>query len=394
MPQIIENFFENILFKHESCSCDCVEDIEHIAPGEEPVRKYKLQAIPNEKKLFGYAAKKGLVRIASNGTIEEANVLGTLIALPNKPPKELTSFLKNNGFLFPVNSGTYEAFDEAALYGIIDRLRMTVELMTAANEVRKDYQKILELTLSLLFAPDMALKTDSMVTEYRSCHHSYVDRLINPAAQLSQEHRDQEFNGDTFTVVDSIFGTAQLNVQEYNDIIGGYSSVPGFSDQLFKAVTMMYLNDDSSGMNRMITDFLFHYFYDVGMIDFSNGLSYYTEPNIANFTHEMKGALIEIAKFIIGEEINANLDGIHPVYDSKTMAPAWKVDSLLCAAYFSIFYLKPDLELYRPCDNPRCGRYFLVKTTSTRNRFCSQECCNRVTQDRYRKRRREKEENK
>ena len=108
----------------------------------------------------------------------------------------------------------------------------------------------------------------------------------------------------------------------------------------------------------------------------------------------MKGALIEIAKFIIGEEINANLDGIHPVYDSKTMAPAWKVDSLLCAAYFSIFYLKPDLELYRPCDNPRCGRYFLVKTTSTRNRFCSQECCNRVTQDRYRKRRREKEENK
>lgn len=58
---------------------------------------------------------------------------------------------------------------------------------------------------------------------------------------------------------------------------------------------MMYLNDDSSGMNRMITDFLFHYFHDVGMIDFSNGLSYYTEPNIANFTNEMKGALIEIA---------------------------------------------------------------------------------------------------
>mgnify|MGYP003219063484 CR=1 FL=1 len=30
MPQIIENFFENILFRYESCSCDCVEDIEHI----------------------------------------------------------------------------------------------------------------------------------------------------------------------------------------------------------------------------------------------------------------------------------------------------------------------------------------------------------------------------
>ena len=29
--------------------------------------------------------------------------------------------------------------------------------------------------------------------------------------------------------------------------------------------------------------------------------------------------------------------------------------------------------------------------THHRNRFCSQECCNRVTQDRYRKRKREKE---
>ena len=28
-------------------------------------------------------------------------------------------------------------------------------------------------------------------------------------------------------------------------------------------------------------------------IDFSNGLSYYTEPNMANFTAEMKDALIE-----------------------------------------------------------------------------------------------------
>ena len=43
MPQIKENFFENILFKFESCSCDCVEDIKHIAPGAEPISKFKLQ---------------------------------------------------------------------------------------------------------------------------------------------------------------------------------------------------------------------------------------------------------------------------------------------------------------------------------------------------------------
>lgn len=58
MPQIVENFFENILFKYESCSCDCVADIEHIVPGKEPIHKYKLQAIPNEKKTVWICCKE------------------------------------------------------------------------------------------------------------------------------------------------------------------------------------------------------------------------------------------------------------------------------------------------------------------------------------------------
>ena len=106
-------------------------------------------------------------------------------------------------------------------------------------------------------------------------------------------------------------------------------------------------------------------------------------------SEEMKFSILEIARHILGEEINANLSGIFPKYDTKTMSPSWKVDSLLSAIYFSIFYLKPDLELYRQCANPRCQRYFLVKTTSTRTKYCCTECCNRVTQDRYRKKKRE-----
>lgn len=103
--------------------------------------------------------------------------------------------------------------------------------------------------------------------------------------------------------------------------------------------------------------------------------------------------MIEVANYIRCEDINANLHGIHSIYNTETMSPSWKVDSLLCATYFSVFYLKPRLELYRPCDNPRCSKYFLVKTTSTRNRYCSTECCNRVSQERYRKKRRELSEN-
>lgn len=127
MPEIRENFYENILFKFESCSCDCVEDIEHITPGMEPKRTFKLQAHPEQKRIFGYAAKKGLVRISDNGSIEQSNILGELIALPGKDSKELARFMKDNGFIFPISSMGYQEIDELSLYNIIDRLRLTVE---------------------------------------------------------------------------------------------------------------------------------------------------------------------------------------------------------------------------------------------------------------------------
>ena len=392
MPQIKETFYENILFRFESCPCDCVTDIEHIAPGVEPNRKYKIQAIPDSKLVFAYAAKKGLVRIASNGTIEEPNILGTLISLTNKPLEEMSAFMKENGFLFPVSAGCYEEFDANVIYSIIERLRMTLELMTTANEIHKDYQKMMHLTLNLLFAGDLSIKTDLMAHEYKTNHHSYTDLLQSANFSTSYERQHEEFNSDHYTVTDTIYGNYEFSVQEYNDIKGGYSTNPGFNDPVFQSVCALYLNLDGCATERRITDLLFHYFHEVGMVSFANGMAYYSEPNMSAFSKELKDSLLEVARYIIGEEINANLDGIHPVYNSDTMSPSWKVDNLLCALYFSIFYLKPDLELYRPCDNPNCGKYFLVKTTSTKTRYCSTECCNRVTQARYRKKRREREE--
>lgn len=121
MPQIKENFFETILFKYENNICDCVTDIEHIIPGEEPIVKFKVQALPTQTGKFAYAVKKGLVRIAPNGTIEEPNVLGTLLALPGKKDKELSEFIKSNGFIFPVTSDAYEEVDKTSLLRIINR---------------------------------------------------------------------------------------------------------------------------------------------------------------------------------------------------------------------------------------------------------------------------------
>ena len=96
MPEIKENFFENILFKFHSYACNCDIDVKHTIPGEEPEYNYKLTSLPNKPLLCGYAAKKGLVRIAPNGTIEESNILGALI----KMTMHSKIFLVKMGFYF------------------------------------------------------------------------------------------------------------------------------------------------------------------------------------------------------------------------------------------------------------------------------------------------------
>ena len=391
MPQIKELFYENILFTYETYSCNCVIDIEHIHPNEEPTKKYKLQKISNKRILFGYSAQKGLVRIAPNGTIEESNILGSLISLLNSKDsdKSLINFFKKNGFIFPTLCSNYETFDEISLYLILKKLKETVELMTGANEINKDYPKIFSLILSFLFSKDIEIKTESMDKAYHTCHHPYIDFINDPIKTPSYQREQESFDKNTYTIFDTIIDNYELDIQEYNDITGGYSDIPGFNDSLFKNLTYTLVNYENDDINRKISHLLFHYFHEVGMINLSNNMEYYTIPKFSNLTVGMKETMIEIAKYIISVEINSNLNGIHPIYNAETMSPSWKVDSLLCAAYFSIFYLKPDLELYRPCDNPRCGKYFLVKTTSTKTRYCSSECCNRVTQDRYRKRKRE-----
>ena len=148
MPELKNSFFEGILFRYETCSCDCVEETIHTSKDAVPEHCIKLQSIPGERKLFAYAAQQGLVRIAQNGSIEESNILGRLMSLPDKPKKEFFSFISDNGFLFPVSQNCYESFDEGTLFQLIERLKTVVELMTEINTIKKDYDKIVRHIIS------------------------------------------------------------------------------------------------------------------------------------------------------------------------------------------------------------------------------------------------------
>src|SRR5699024_4710794 len=133
------------------------------------------------------------------------------------------------------------------------------------------------------------------------------------------------------TMQDTVYTNYQFSISEYNDIVSGYSTTPGYTDSRFKSITALYMNHAGNHSSRRITDFLFHYLHEVGVV--KDDLSFYSKPDYRGLTSELKQAMLDVSKIIIGEEINANLAGIHPVYNIDKMSPSWKVDSLLCAAY-------------------------------------------------------------
>ncbi|NFO02702.1 CGNR zinc finger domain-containing protein [Clostridium botulinum] len=399
MDEKKENFFENNLFRYDSFSCHCDEDTFHEAVGHEPIKTLKIQSMPNQPVRFAFAAQDGLIRLAHTGSIEEKNILASLISLPNRNLSAVFNFFKKNGFFFPVSNYEYEAIDAATIQELINRIKATVRLMSAIGAIRKNYQEILHLTLYLLLSEPVSLQMQSLMHPYITCQHPFKTEL-EKASSLQDIDRGQEaFDNDTYTIVDTLYPpTYEIDINEYNDIIAGYNtSIPGADDYRYKNIVFLYSNALNVAPSiRFIVDFLFHYQHDVGIIreiDYESGLDYYTDPDYSKFDNSMKRALIDIAKIVISEEVNSNLDGIHPQYNVTKLSPSWKVDSLMGAIYFSIFYMKPDLELYRRCENPTCNNYFLVKSTSTRNKYCSSECCNRASQSRYRKKKREEKEN-
>ena len=89
---------------------------------------------------------------------------------------------------------------------------------------------------------------------------------------------------------------------------------------------------------------------------------YYVDEKVSkdNFTTQMKSRATEIAKFLIKEEIEANLRRVRPTYNIYKLEPTWTIDSLLSALYFGLFYMRPNMENYRRCANPKCGEFFLL----------------------------------
>ena len=293
--------------------------------------------------------------------------------------------MNENGFIFPVECNNYEKIKKEVLTNILTRLKLTIELMSDVSSIKKNYYKIVSSIIKLLFYAPIEFKTELMKENYNTHHYNYVDLLKSTGGTLSIKRQQQEFNSDVFTIEeDTIFPNYEVNITHYN------SYMSSTNVGIFKNILHLYVNTDfENDIERKISDVLFHSLEKCQSLE--NFLA--DESNVLldlnKIDNKFKETIIEVANYIIGEEINSNLTRIRPFYDSNKKSPSWVIDDLLSALYFSIFYLDPNLELYRQCSNPKCNKWFLVKTTSTKKKYCSEECRNRVVQDRYRKRKKE-----
>ena len=400
MAEINDSFYENNLFRFDNSPCNCAVDTHNIAPNQPPETVIKVQSISGEKIQFAFAPTEGLVRLGNKGALIEKNLLGKLIEVKNGDTKALFNYFERNGFLFNISDISYEPIDTPKMFELIRRLRTTVELLSALGAIKKDYQRILGLSLYLILSNPIEITFSSMHTPYRTCEHSFLDKINVAFDYPAPEYFQQQLYTDEYvTIPDTLLKQPyKFDMQLYMSILEGSGDehwIPGSSHSLFRSTAILFahaINEDSD--TRRTVDFLFHYFCDVGVVKDvkeDGSIKYYKEPNLKKITSDMKERIIEIAKHVIAEEINANMSDIHPVYDAEKMTPSWNVDTLLGGLYFSIFYMKPDLELFRRCR--QCGTFFPVRATSTRKVYCSDECRNRYQQTMHRKRKREKEEN-
>ena len=389
MPEKISEMFLNTMFEYDGFGCCCAKDTENVAPDEPPKTTLKLYTDASKALRFSYVAKSGLCLTGKAGGVIDQNILGKLLSLPTGDIDKHIEFFKTYGFLVPLSSEEYESVDADVLLEVVNRIKATIRLMNAIG--KRDYKKMLIHATYLLFAPVQQITTS--VEIYETCRHKFNELLTsyNLFPDLSEE--PEVFVDGTYSVQDSILGKKNpIDIEFYNAVrSGGATKITGSKDPWFKNTMAMYVGcQDADVELRSLIDFYYHFQTEVSAIKevSFNCITPYTHIDENAFSDDIKTALLKVARIVVSEEINHNIRGIHPKYDGGKLTATWEVDTFIQAIYFSVFYMKAGIEIYKECENPNCKRdkFFLVDATRTNKRYCCDQCRNAAGAQRFRNR--------
>ena len=365
----------NESFSFSTFRADSVLDITHDNDGQRS-EVLRIRGIGDEATRFAFASGDGLVRLAKTGSIEDRNVIGHFRSLATGSNEDIFEFYKKNGYLFPVSTAQYESFSPEMVWRLLLRFKATVQLMTALDGTTPEWQTLLASTLLLLLGDPVRIPFRDNAQAYESVVNSAI-KTIEKAPKLPDIDGSAEAHQkNTYTISDLVYGpTFELDSEIYEDISSGSAvefTRSGCTDLRFRNIVRTYrIARNLPAEERLIIDFLFHFMMDIGIlgsIDYMNGIDFYEAPHFGGMTAELSTALESVARIVVRDEINHNIRHISPKYDTDKMAPSWEVPDLLSAMYFSLFFMRPGIEVYRECANPNCNVHFLCKTTATRNK--------------------------
>lgn len=385
-----ENNFLSALFTYHGNICKIVRETRYEDPAAPPQTHLKIVSLPKKKLFFSYTRDTGLNLSGRAGGVVAGDVLGALQAIPPTttdkydgyiPDPDIEAhinFIEKYGFLFPISSDTYEDIDAKNLAEFYNHIKATVRLMSSL--AKKNYNSMLFDITYLLFSHPVELKLSTGT--YSTCMHSFTDILSqdlyfddfswNPDIQINE----------LIPVKDTILGNTQkVDYYEYLDVWqGNRTADEGSTDLRYRKIYSLYTClQDAPKHIRPVVEFYFYLFKNFGVFNevrFGR-LSYYSKKSAKpDFPAEYKAALLNIAHTVISEEVNYNIAGVHPEYNSKELLPDWNLQNLNQALYFSIFYMKPGAEFYRECANENCKRerFFKITSTASRKKYCCDNC--------------------
>lgn len=339
---------------------------------------------------YAFQGSRNLCTTTEYGTPKDTNILEKFISLPTGKAKPTLMFFEKYGFLFPIQDNSME-IDLHPLTEIINRLKATTLLMTALSQSTPDYTQLLHLTLYLLLGERVSISLGSR-TSYSTYLHPVLQLFNSPIINSNETNLPEDENGEFYSINDMITASPYLlSKDEYDDITTGETFLydyPGIKDPFYRKLVSLYKsNNITSKQQRLIIEFLFHLMHDIGVIKAVSfdKLEFYATPNHSAFNKQMQKALPIVAKIVLSGEINYNVAKMRPQYNAAELTPTWKAPNLLTALYFSVFYMKPGSEIYRKCANPSCEKYFQVKTTNSRKKYCCKKCRDAANQRSYRK---------
>lgn len=385
MGELKKEIIERAAFIFDSYKADVRIDTISRTPGQPSSFELKVNADENKPIKFAYQYGDGLVSIEKINTKRASNILGEFLKINNDFDK-YCEFFQKYGFLLNIPTDRFAKIDPIQIIKISNRLKSIVDLINEVNNYdNADYRKMMELSLYLFLDEGWIIQIDkekAQSPKYNLAELIYTD-VFNKI--IETVNKQEEINKGYFIIEDTLLNSYNLYAKDYHEILDGYSTKPGYDDYIFKAITYLYANFKTNDLKaREIIDLLFHYYYELGIpskIE-NNHVTYYARFRSDKMDNYFIDGIYDFAKFVIKNEIDSSISKIHPVYNEKEMRPDWRVDSLLSAMYFSLFYLDSKNEMLRRCEH--CGRYFVVKRSSSTKIYCDSYCRNNAQQAKHR----------